>query len=176
MTHLLWGLLNIALFLFFIFICFRGTKLIREKLGLLASLVFVFGLLSFIGKPNIPNYGANTNSIKNWQLNTEDNLTKNSTNGIDVSLEKTLISKYDLTVIYGEDKETKLNVPIKAYSTTTGFISGINWVPTSIVVTNTENSNKFKFHVQGTVEWKLLGATIYSQLKLYNGFITTKNN
>lgn len=39
MFYLIWGLLSIGLFLFFILICFQGTKLIREKLGLLAALI-----------------------------------------------------------------------------------------------------------------------------------------
>lgn len=52
MSYLLWSILNIGLFLFFIIICFKATKLIREKLGLIATIVFVFGLLSFVGNSN----------------------------------------------------------------------------------------------------------------------------
>ncbi len=174
MIYLMWGLINIGLLLYFIFICFRATRLIREKLGLFASLIFVFGLLSFIGSCNNNHHKLNPNNAGTWQFNSEDNSIDNSTNGVDVDLEKTLISKYSLAIVYGEDKKTKLNFPIKAYSTTNGFISGTKWLPISINVNKTDDNKKFQFLVQGIIEWKLLGTTLYSQAKLYRGFAQIK--
>jgi hypothetical protein len=170
--YLLWGLLNIGLFLFFIAICFKATKLIREKSGLLASIVFVFGLLSFIGHSDNDNKEPNSNHIKTWKFASADSLNGNESFFLDINLEKTLISKYDLGIEYRKDKN--MNIPMSAYSSTTGFISGTNWKPISIIVIKTDDNKKFEYSVDGIIEWKLLSATIYSQRKKYNGHVITK--
>ena len=90
MLYLLWSLLNIALFLYFIIICFKATKLLREKVGLLASIIFVAGSLSFIGQSNIDNDNKepNSNQIRTWKFHSADTLNKNATFSLDVILEK----------------------------------------------------------------------------------------
>jgi hypothetical protein len=175
MLYLLWGLLNIGLFLFFIVICFRATKVIREKFGLITSIVFVFGLLSFVGHSNCDNENKepNSNQIKTWKFISEDSLNRNATSFIKIDLEKTLVSKYDLGIKYGKDKQRQLNIPTSAYSSTTGFISGTKWKPILIIINRTNDNNKFEYFVDGVVEWKLLGATIYSQQKKYKGIALT---
>lgn len=176
MAYLLWGLLNIGLFLFFIVICLKATKLIREKIGLFASIIFAFGLLSFIGHSNSGNDNKepNSNQIKTWKFISEDSLKNNDSYFLDIDLEKTLVSNYYLGIKYVKDKSRQINIPISAYSSTTGFISGTNWKPVSIIANRTNDNNKFEYFVNGVVEWKLLGATIYSQLKEYKGIALTK--
>ena len=176
MFYLLWGLLNVGLFLFFIVICFRATKLIRQNFGLLASIVFVFGLLSFIGHSNNNNDNRepNSNQIKTWKFTSDDRLSRHPTSSVFIDLEKTLVSKYYLFVLYGKDKDGQINIPISASSSTNGFISGTNWKPISIFINRTDDNNKFEYFVSGVVEWKLLGATIYSQLKEYKGIVSAK--
>ena len=175
MLYLLWSLLNIALFLYFIIICFKATKLLREKVGLLASIIFVAGSLSFIGQSNIDNDNKepNSNQIRTWKFHSADTLNKNATFSLDVILEKTLVSKYNLGIKYGKNQE-QFNIPISAYTMTTGFSSGTNWKPITIVVNRTADNNKFEYMVTGMVEWKLLGATLYSQLKEYKGIASTR--
>lgn len=176
MTYLLWGLLNIGLFVFFIVICLKATKLIREKIGLFASVIFVFGLLSFVGQTNNKNDNnePNSNQIKTWKFVSEDSLKSYNTFKLNIDLEKTLVSKYDLGIRYGRDKQRQINIPISAYSSTTGIISGTNWKPVSIIINSTNENNKFEYFVDGVLEWKLLGAIIYSQLKEYKGIALTK--
>lgn len=175
MLYLLWGLINIGLFLFFIAICFKATKLIRENLGLLASIVFVFGLLSFIGHSNTNNENKepNSNQIRTWRFASEDSLNASDTHTISVRLEKTLIFKYNLDINYANDKNM-FSIPTSASSNTTGFIAGTNWRPIWIIVKRTDDKNKLWYSVLGIVEWKLLGALIYSQQKLYNGYAIVK--
>jgi hypothetical protein len=173
MLHLVWGLLNIGLFLFFIVICFRAAKLIREKIGLFASIVFVFGLLSFVGRSgdNNENMEPNSNHIKSWKFETADDIGRNGTFQVDVELARTLVSRYHLGISYGKDQQHQMSVPISAYSSAAGFISGVNWIPKSILVNNAAR-NKFNYTVYGALEWKLLGMTIYTQLKRYKGVAT----
>ena len=174
MLYLLWGLLNIGLFIYFIVISIKATKLVREKVGLFASLIFIFGLLSFGGRSNNDDKEPNSNQNKNWKFVSEDSLKSNVSYSIHVDLEKTLISKYYLSIEYGEDTLNKINFPISAYSSTTGTISGTNWKPKSIMVYKTNENNKFMYSVYGIVEWKLLWLTVYTQLKAYKGIAMTK--
>jgi hypothetical protein len=97
MLYLFWGLLNISLFLYFIIICFRATKLLREKGGLPASIIFVFGLLSFIGQSNVDNDNKEpgSNQIKTWRFISEDTLNRNETFLLNVILEETFVSKFN---------------------------------------------------------------------------------
>jgi hypothetical protein len=91
-----------------------------------------------------------------------------------IILEKTLLAKYLFVIKYGKVKEGKINIPISAYSFTNGFVSGTNWKPISIIVDMTDDNNKFEYSVDGVLEWKLLGATIYSELKEYKGIAMIK--
>jgi hypothetical protein len=176
MIYLLWSLLNIALFLCFIAICFKVTKIVREKLGLLASGIFVLGLLSFIGNSNNDNENKepNSNNIKTWKFVSEDSVKNDEIYTLEINLEKTPIAKYDLGIRYGKDRQSQINVPISAYSSTIGFISGTNWRPISIVVNTTNDNNKFYYFVAGILEWKLLGSSIYSEQKDFKGIAITK--
>ncbi|WP_282334855.1 hypothetical protein [Pinibacter soli] len=156
--------------------CFRATKLVREKWGLFASIVFVFGLLSFMGSSNNDksNKEPNSNQIKTWKFTPEDSLDKKATFSTIVKLEQTLVSDYQLHVTYGQDQQKHLNTPISASAWRTGLVSGTNWKPEFINVNQTDDNTKFEYFVDGTVEWKLLGMTIYSQPKLYKGFVSAK--
>ena len=172
MFYVLWSLLNIALFIYFILICFKATKLVREKTGLFASLVFAFGLLSFIGPSNNDSYNqeSNSNEGKIWKFISEDSIDESSRFPLDIVLQDNIVSKYHLLITCGKDKYLKTNIPINAYSPTFGLTGGTNWKPLHITVERTNNNNKFNYLVEGIVEWQLLGATIYTQLKRYDGF------
>lgn len=173
MIYLLWGLLNIGLLFFFISTCFKATKLVREELGLFTSIVFAFGLLSFVGNSNDGNDNKepNSNHIKTWKFVSEDSLKKNESYLLYIDLEKTTIAGYGLGIKYGKDREGQTNIPISAYSSTNGFIMGTNWKPVSIIINMTNDNNKFEYSVDGVVKWKLLGATIYSETKQYKGLV-----
>ena len=170
MAYILWSLLNLVLLIFFIVICFKATKLIREKINLFAAVFFVIMLLSLIGKNNEPN----SNQNKTWKFNSEESIKAYPTNYLDIIMEKTLVSKYVLGINYGIEKQGGKNIPISAYSQTLGFANGTIWKPISIIVNKTKDNNKFEYSVFGSVKWKLLGTTIYSQSKNYSGTATIR--
>lgn len=174
MVYLLWGLLNIGLLIFFIVVCFRATKLIRKKIGIIAAIIFILGLLSFIGNPNNGDKKVNSNQTKTFVLHHEDSLIRNSTYLLNIDLGKTLISRYKLYIQYGKNKEGQTNIPISAYSYTTGFVSGTNWKPLSISVNQTNDNDKFEYQVDGVVKWSLLGITVYSEPKQWEGYAIIK--
>jgi energy-coupling factor transporter transmembrane protein EcfT len=176
MLYLVWALLNIGLFIFFIVICFNATKLIKEKFGVLTSIVFVLGLLLFIEQSNVDkdNKEPNSNQIKTWKFNSSDSLDKGSIVFRDFDLEKTLISKYSLGIGYGKDKQLQNNIPVSANTWTTGFESGTSWEPISIIINRTDDNLKFEYDVNGTIKWNLLGMTMYSQPKHWKGIAVLK--
>lgn len=176
MTYFIWGLLNMGIFIFFIVICFKATKLIREKIGLFAAIIFVFGLLSFMGKSNYDNnhLGSNSNQVNDWKFIAEENLPSKDSYSIDIDLDKSLFTKFDISIKYCKTNNNKLHVPISANSNITGLVSGVDWKVKSIILNKTEEINKFEYFVDGVVEWKLLGTRFYSQLKRYKGFAYTK--
>lgn len=171
MIYFIWGILNIGLFIYFIVVCFKATKLIREELGLFSSIVFVLGLLSFLGQSYNNNIKKepNSSSIKTWKYISEDSSKILDSNLISIELERIFVVQYDLGIKYGQDKLTQKNIPISAYSSAKGFISGTNWVPKSISINQTEDNYQFDYIVDGVVEWKLLGFIIYAQSKEYSG-------
>lgn len=171
MIYLLWALLNFGLLLFFLVICFKATKLVREKMGGFTAIVFVLGLLSFVSNSDTnTNKEPNSNKVKTWNFNTEDDLIR-KTYSQNIDLENTLISKNTLTIKYG--KKDRSSIPISAYTNTTGFAGGIVWIPSAITV-NPTAENKFAYSVHGITKWKLLGATIYYQPKVYGGVVQIK--
>jgi hypothetical protein len=175
MMYLIWGLLNIGILIYFLTICFKVTKLVREKMGLFVTVFFVIMLLSFIGNANKDSYSKTTNSnqTKTWNNSSEDSLTFYTSYLPRIEMEKNLVTSYSLEVFYGKDKNNHI-VPKSAYTSNTGFIAGTKWTPISIEIKETSDKNKYSYSVLGVVDWNLLGTTIYTQQKRFNGTILTE--
>ena len=94
----------------------------------------------------------------------QDHLT--SIASITVPLEKSLGSSTDLRIHYGKDSTAK-RVPTDAFSSRNGFVGGLEWVPHRILVNTAANGNDFKYTIDGTLRWTLLGTTVYHQKKRY---------
>lgn len=174
MTHLIWGLLNFSLLIYFLIICFKLVKVARNHIGGFATIVFVFGLLSFVGGPKSDSNAVKVNQTKTFEFALKDSIELNSGKFSHVILENNWVTKYDLFLNSGKESTSQKNTPISAYSGTTGLVMGTNWKPQNIEVLKTSDNNKFKYVVHGIVEWKLLGATLYTQSKVYQGIVPLK--
>lgn len=176
MLYLLWGLLNIGLFLVFVVICFKATILVREKLGFFSALVLACGLLSFMTNSNdeSDNKAPGSDQNQTWTFISDDTLNNHDRDVLHVNLEETLISDYKLSISYGTDRKDQKNIPISASSFVTGITSGTKWTPVSVAVKRTNSNDQFQYFIYGIVKWKLLGSTIYSQKKEYTGFAKIK--
>ena len=166
MIELIWGILNIAILIYFIIICFKATKIIREKLGGFAALIFVFGLLSFISKPS--------ESTKKFDFQNESKK-KITFNGNTYSREKilqdNLTTNIAISVSFGENTiEKKL---LNASVNRNGFVSGTDWQTTNMNINKVDNNN-YKYNVSGTIDWKILGITLYTEMKKFSGKIELK--
>lgn len=173
MIYLLWALINLALIIYFLSICIKAIKLVRQELGLFATVIFVIGLLSFCGHNNDKNKDSNSNQTKNWTFTSNDSLNQEMRSFLRVKLQNNLISKYEITLDYSKDKNN-VNVPISAFPTTNGFTAGTEWKPVSISVYKTHDNTKFQYYVAGYVEWNLLGVNVYTQNKIFEGTVSTE--
>ncbi len=176
MLYFLWTLINFGLLLSFIAICFKATKLLREKSGALVSLVFVFCLLSFVansGKQN--NAGSRTGSqVKKWVFKTPGEIEQDKLRHYDIVIESNVASDIDLNLVFGKDKFTNNAVAVEASSSLSGLVGGHTWIPENISVSKSLTANTWVYTVTGSLNWKLLGTTIYSQHKLIKGTVETK--
>jgi hypothetical protein len=164
MLQLLWSALNAALLIYFIIICFRAARLIRENSGLFASLLFGLGLLSFMGQSGKDKNAKN--QVVKQGLVSQNKADPASVRHTYITLEKSLGNSMALSILYGNDSTGK-RVPIDAHSIRNGFVSGLEWVPHRILVKATAEEDDFNYTVDGMLHWKLLGVTVYHQAKKF---------
>lgn len=174
MLYSLWTIINYLLFIVFIIICIEATKLLREKFGLLVSIIFAFGLL-FSGS-NLDNKDERQNyQGKKWAFTPADKIQPNGTNYLHITIENNLISTIDLAVLYGKEKSSNNIAAMEANSDLFGFLGGHQWTPKIISINKSSIANQLNYTVTGSLKWKLLGATVYSQNKTFIGKITPKS-
>ncbi|MHB8208982.1 hypothetical protein [Mucilaginibacter sp.] len=171
MLYLIWCLLNVGVFLYFVLICFEAIKIIRERIGVFAAVIFVLGLLSFTNQSNSDDehMESKSSNVKTWRFLPQDSLATTQRYSVIVMYEKTFVSNYNLEIGYNLDEKTNAVIPIDACSYLTGIICGTVWKPTSIAVNKTPAGNKLTYVINGVVDWKLLGLTLDSQPKQYSG-------
>jgi hypothetical protein len=168
MIYLAWAILNIGLFLFFVFICLRATKLIREKLGLFASIVFVFALLSFVSSSD----GDHQKLGESFNFKLDKQEIENYSNKIAYArLDNNLIFSINLTIAYNKSEDTLITAT-SANSGMAGLVAGHRWKPQNVTVSVVGQT--IKYVVTGSVEWKLFGLNIYTQNKIYTGSVNAK--
>lgn len=164
MIQLIWAVLNLVILIYFIIICFKSTRVIREKLGVLAAFVFILGLLSLIGTPNNEH---ETQKIFDLQNKAEADPFKGNTRLIESKLEDNLTTEIQLTIKVEENKNERK--PLTAFTNRSGFVMGTSWKTEMITVNHSETENKYFYEVFGTLEWKLMGLKMYSQRKKFKG-------
>jgi hypothetical protein len=174
MAHLIWGLLNLSLLIYFIITCFKLVKVAKNQIGGFAAIVFVFGLLSFMFGSKSDINENKLSKTKTFKFALGDSLEQNYSKFSHVILENNFVTKYDLFINSGKEITSQKNTPISAYSGTTGLVMGTKWKPQNINVLKTADDDILKYVVYGIVEWKLLGAKVYKQSKVFQGNVILK--
>lgn len=172
MLELIWGIINIILLIYFIIVCLKSIKLIKEKIGVLASFVFVIGLLSFISKSDEKKV-VNKNIEMLNQENPRKAFDGNSFSRF-ATLEDNLTSNIELRILCGEKKSDKELTILDANCNKTGLISGTNWNTLNIDIDKEKGKNYCRYNVSGIKEWKILGITIFSEAKDFTGNVLLK--
>jgi hypothetical protein len=166
MLELIWGILNFSILIYFFFLCFQATKKIRDNFGRIAALVFVLGLVSFISKPNEEN-----NLFQTFDLQKDagfSNKYNGNTFSTDKLLEENLTTKISLSIQFGENNSEKRLLKAEIYRD--GFVSGTEWKATNVTISPLDRIN-YQYQTTGIIDWKILGITLYSQSKEFNGKI-----
>ena len=174
MLYLIWTLLNSAIAVYFIILCFQAARLLKERVGLYAVVIFTLGLLSFAANSGKKSDSFSENpEVKKWTFVPRDSVVPGGLQFAHARIDKTWISEIGLTVLYGAKKSSNQIVPVEATSVWSGFVSGYDWKPTSISVHAT-TGQEYAYTVIGILQWKLLGIPLYSQPKTYEGFLELK--
>lgn len=169
MLEVIWGILNIGILIYFILICCKATKIIRENIGGIAALVFVLGLLSFMGKPHDENGSSQTFDLQKENKVNEPNSLNRFVNSKEIPIEENLTTKIAVTLLYTENKtEKKL---VKAMVHRDGFICGTYWKASHINISKEDRDPNYEYHLSGTIDWKILGIKLYTQMKECKGII-----
>ena len=153
MIYFLWSLLNLLILVWFLFICFSDLKGIRERLGMVSTVIFVICCFSFI-KESL----SNNSQIFPADPSTETQITETK------NLKHELFFNVDL--IYGFSKDSSAK-EFPAITVINGFVMGHEWKP---VLTKVYfKDNVITYFATGTHEWKLLGLTLYTDPEEFKG-------
>ncbi|SCY98293.1 hypothetical protein SAMN02927916_4513 [Flavobacterium anhuiense] len=160
MLELIWGILNVILFLGLLVFCAKKAAEIRAKVGLSVAILFSFFALSFITRP------SNEEKDKKFEFENRE-IEKQSSNRntylSKITLEDDLCTKFQLNIIC--DGENARSALIQR----TGFIGGTEWSTLYININKTEREKTFEYQIGGTRKWKILGVEIYSEYKEFSG-------
>jgi hypothetical protein len=168
MKYLFWGILNMGLIFWLIKFCLR---LVNKNLKTPRSTILFYfiliplSLFVLSGKSKQPR----GNQWKVWRFYPKENLKNTKQKFLNIELESTLSTKFNLGLNYAEIAEKNQVFPLVAFSTLTGFVSGIAWKPHFINVSISAKQIHFKYEVLGVVQWKLLGIVFYAEPKDYEG-------
>lgn len=171
MLYLIWAVINIAAYVYFIYVLIISGKLVRQKLGVLAACVFVLGLLSFMNGSDKNSRSKNNtaDTVQKWKQYQSDSLDKNMNMTNWIKVDSNWISSYSLFYTHGKIKGSNQRIPLEASSTMSGLSLGTQWKPYDINMEPLAHKEGFKYTVYGTVDWYLMGIRIYSQEKTYTG-------
>jgi hypothetical protein len=165
MLYLLWVVLNLVLFGFLITLSVKATQLIREKIGILAAIIFVFVILSFATK------GDQGMQIKDLSHSSADQSFDHA-GMVQAIPDSNRVFKIRLAIGYGRLKKDSSLVVLNGESYLTGVLIGYRWQPQSTAFD--PQGTGIKYAVSGTIEWQLLGWVLYRQNKYYTGFIAAQ--
>jgi hypothetical protein len=160
MIELVWGIINIVLILICLINYIKITKLIIEKLGLFASLIFIVFTISFLNESSKEKFHEKTTEINNEVIYT------NSKSKI---IEDKLVTKIETRISFGKRKDT---LYITSKTNRYGFVIGTDWISHYSSLEEVKNSkNTYKYNVLGTLEWNILGIKVYKEIKEFNGIL-----
>lgn len=170
MFHLIWAILNIALFVFILYICIRLTRVINKRYGLLAAFIGVMLLMSAINKDRDSERNRKAdNKYGRWEFNNKDSAEQNSVKFASVTIDRNWMNMQNLHFTYGTVQQGRQILPIDASTSEEGWGNSTEWQPHYILVS--ADSQRLHYQVLVTVKWQLLGIQVYSQVKSYNGSV-----
>lgn len=168
-VYFLWMLINATVLFGSIYLFFRYTRLINKRVGTIPAVLFVVFSLSFISSISPEN---NAMKDKTIIFNTTDSHAYTPKLKA-ITIDENMLSKILFLIDYQYDTTKTALIPLRAYTSQSGFIGGIQWVQNDIQINKT-SANTISYQVTGQYSWRILGMNIYTQDKSYNGDIELK--
>ncbi|UOQ65698.1 hypothetical protein [Hymenobacter volaticus] len=154
MLNILWSLLNAALLLGFLYIFFRAAKLLKQYVGLGASLFFIFGLLTIgCGRSG---EGSAKLPPKNLLAGKEKDIPLGNGNS---HQQVALGGSNTLNVLAEYYKQDDVIRPRGLFATVSGLTLGHHWQP--LIGTLTQHNMQLHYELRLKHEWLLLGTPVY---------------
>lgn len=174
MLQLLWAFINVGAFLYFFINASRAIKLISEKHGILASIVLVIGLLGLIFSKS--GDAAGNSGISRMKNSFTDRTNLSETYISTVKIKDNLISHVDLSAVMGKLKNNDSLVVAEAGADHYGFTAGYKWETNDVFVSPVPGTGRFKYSVNATERWSLLGVPFYIKSSDFEGeFLPVKS-
>jgi len=163
-AHISWFVLNVAVFLLFVYHLIRYTRIINKKIGSFPAFLFVVGMQSLLSSSN--KHGK----IEPIKINEEDSRLV-SQDFKRVNIYENKLNDISLNITYQKDKDHTKFLPLSVNTSQLGVINGTKWKQSSISINRINDSN-YIYSVHGYFDWSLFGIQIYTQLKHFKGTIT----
>jgi len=164
MIYFLWSLLNFAVFIMVICLCFRMFKPVQERYGTVLAVIMALALLSFTCSHD--NSMANTKD--KWQFHADTGKWYRR-DAVSYPIHTNPMFTIHIDLSYAFPAKGSNPLPIEATAYVTGIESGIEWKPRQIVL-NTDG-HAINYEVSGSMEWRLPGVAIYTKAETYKGVI-----
>ncbi len=164
MIYLIWALLNISIWLFFVYLSMVAATLIRKNMGRLVAVFFLGGVLISMTHREYPKSG------KEFSANSVHAYSGGASRATQyVELDKSLINRHEMSVSYYVDQQNNA-IPVKAQLNIMGFTSGISWESLNLDL-KSSSGNKIAYYVYGIEYWSLFGVRVYSRPRTFTGIM-----
>jgi hypothetical protein len=159
-------ILNLVLAIYFLYLCFKGVKLARQRIGLFAPIFLAIILISFISKP----HGKDKKEKIMWDsVVRDDSLIYREKGSKDIMLANNLMFSNKLRIYYAVQNGIKR--PYKAICMFSGIKGYYDWYPALIFIQDSEGNidNIFKYTINTTTIFRLLFIDFFATSKEYEG-------
>lgn len=166
MIHLLWSLLNLIIFLYFLYLALglivKGKRIFTPRFKGLSILVLVIGLARIILGPTVDMKDNLVSLTNDYDKNKNMEVKK-------ILLEDNLTFDINMLVAYSVDQDKW--IPVEASSSLSGFVNGYSWQLITARADIHKPNEETTYTAIGVLNWKLFGIPIYGESKIFNGTI-----
>lgn len=166
MIYLIWTILNLIIYLYFLYLIFGfitiGRRIFKTHFKFISMFIMIIGIVQIISPSN---QDEKKNTII---INEKPDDIYNSKKNI-IVLEDNMTMDFILSIKYYEDND--LFIPTASHTIISGFVGGFDWTFTSIQTSNYLPNEQVEYSVNGILKWKLFGINIYNEFKSFNGIV-----
>ena len=171
LVYILWALINTALWVYFFYILYHSILTVKEKLGW-GAIVLLF--MGFQSNTNNNQIETKTDSWVKDKKNNSFTGNKAVLNKI-IEVEKNWLLSKNLHVTYLRNYDTKENSILSAHTSVEGWQVSTRSTLDILSISPNEKGDSSFYSLQEETKWYLLGLTILTNAKTFQGYIDLKN-